>query len=108
MKTPSIERRQHVVFITDNSEYHCRNRECVGVRDRETGIWDTKHPALRSKLLGGMLDNTGVSHIPVVGYRLLFSGKQMVMTSYLKIMCRPPKESTTAYVSLMRSGLICA
>ena len=31
------DRRRHVVYLTRNSEYHCRLNECVAVRSRSDG-----------------------------------------------------------------------
>jgi len=38
------------VFLTRNSEYHLQSHVCVGVRDRRTGHWLEKHPALHRPL----------------------------------------------------------
>jgi hypothetical protein len=38
------------VFLTRNSEYHLQSHVCVGVRDRRTGAWVEKHPALHRAL----------------------------------------------------------
>ena len=31
------DRRKHVLYVTQNTEYHLRNDRCVGVRDLWTG-----------------------------------------------------------------------
>ncbi len=41
------ERRQHVLYVTQNTEYHLRGAECVGVRDLWSGHWREDHPAER-------------------------------------------------------------
>ena len=61
VEVPAVkERRQHVVYITKNSEYHCRRKECVAVRDRNTGRWRRWHAALRGQLLGSIAYQHGV------------------------------------------------
>lgn len=100
------ERRRHVVYVTRNTEYHCRDRECVGVRDRGTGRWVREHPALRASMLGA-LHRSEVRPCPVKGLRLLFAGaEQLVMTSRLLCAGRPEREDIFAYTSLCWSGEI--
>jgi hypothetical protein len=40
------ERRRNQVLVTRNSEYHCRDGACIGVRDRRTRDFVLDHPAL--------------------------------------------------------------
>jgi hypothetical protein len=102
-----LERRRHRVYLTRNTEYHCRDRECVGVRDRRTGEWSRWHKALRGELVGG-LDPTAreVQRQPSIGFRLLFDAGQAVITSRLVNVRRPPRDDTRMYCNLVRSGAI--
>ena len=47
----SENRRQHRMFETLHTEYHLRNDECVGVRDKSSGQWYRDHPALRLRAI---------------------------------------------------------
>jgi hypothetical protein len=48
------ERRHHSVFVTRNSEYHCRDALCVAVRDLQSGEFRSQHPAIGRRMLGGV------------------------------------------------------
>jgi hypothetical protein len=100
------ERRRHVVYITLNTEYHCRDQECVGVRDRRTGRWHRAHPALRAELLGAVAKGKHRLLRPETGRRLLFSANQAVMTSPVTIAGRPDRAAVFHYTSLCWSGEI--
>ena len=100
-----VERRRHTVYLTRNTEYHCRDRECVGVRDRGSGAWLRDHPALRARMLGAVC-RSGMRRDPEKGLRLLFGGCQLVMTSRLITSGRPEREDVFAYTSLCRAGEI--
>jgi hypothetical protein len=100
------ERRQHVVYLTKNTEYHCRDRECVGVRDRSSGHWHREHPALRGRLMGALQQGAPTLHRPREGMRLVFNGSQMVMTTRMLLAGRPDKPAIFSYTSLCRSGEI--
>lgn len=103
---PGLERRRHIVYVTRNTEYHCRDRECVGVRDRGSGCWVRGHPALRASMLGAVRRGE-VQPCPAKGLRLLFTGvEQLVMTSKLLCAGRPEREDVLAYTSLCWSGEI--
>ena len=106
MSVQSKDRRHHVVYVTRNTEYHCRDRECVGVRQRDTGQWRRWHPALRTKLMGRFNEDAKVYRSPRPGYRLIFTGRQTVMTSKLEIFQRPEREAIYSYTSLMAAGEI--
>src|SRR5690349_19424965 len=56
------ERRRHRVFVTLNTEYHCRDGICVAVRDRRTGEFKKTHAALGKHVSGGLRfnDNGGI------------------------------------------------
>ena len=93
------ERRRHVLYRTLNSEYHCRDGECVGVFDRATGRWYRKHPALRARLQG---DESAVN----VGMRLCFRGVLSVRTSRVIGIARPDADALDGYLNRCWSGLI--
>jgi hypothetical protein len=100
-----MERRRHVVYLTKNTEYHCRLKECVGVRDRRTGSWFRDHAAIRSQLLGAVTKQRKPSS-PSVGTRLLFEGSVPIMTSTVDIIGRPDRSAIFSYTSLTWSGTI--
>ena len=102
-----LDRRQNKMFVTRNTEYHVRNRECVGVRDRRTGNWLSHHPALRSYLLGGMDKKAKVFHLPLEGARLVFATRAKdILTSPLEEVYRPEKEAVERYTWRSLSGVI--
>lgn len=100
------ERRHHVVYVTRHTEYHCRQRECVGVRDRRTGQWRPRHSALRSRLVGGSDGVGSYGSQPQVGERLLFMGSESVLTSRVVDAGRPPKGVVWSYSSFSKAGSI--
>ena len=104
-KRPGADRRRHVVYVTRNTEYHLRDSECVGVRDRSSGRWLRAHPALRARMLGAM-SRSGFRRRPANGLRLLFTGHELVMTSKIIGSGRPERDDIFAYTSLCRSGVI--
>ena len=102
----SINRRRHRVFITRHTEYHLREDECVGVRDRESGIWLRDHAALRLRAL--RLPPVGHDHA-WLGRRIQFWGSRAdVLTSTVVEVLRPIKESIPRYVSQHTAGEIVA
>lgn len=100
------ERRRHVVYLTKNSEYHCRSGECVGVRERQSGRWRRWHAAVRCRLAGSVTDGRKLSRNVRVGARLFFEGQRMLLTSELQQTCRPAKGDIWSYAYLCTSGLI--
>ncbi len=101
------ERRRHVVYLTRNSEYHCRFSDCVAVRDRVTGQWDRHHWAVRSHLIGAVIEGKRrLTSRPQPGARLLFEGRRPVLTSRLEMVGRPDKSATFAYCSQAWGGTI--
>lgn len=103
-----LDRRRHIVYFTRHTEYHCRGRECVGVRDRETGRWQRWHGILRSRLVGSVLEEPLVSRRLELGARLVFIGDGTYMTSQLVHAARPPKSVIWSYASLISAGAISA
>ena len=101
-----INRRRHRMFVTNNTEYHLRLDECVGVRDRETGTWHRHHAALRLRAI--QIPPMGHDHC-WIGKRLQFWGTgQDVVTSPVVEVGRPEREVLPRYVSLERAGTIAA
>jgi hypothetical protein len=100
----SADRRLHRVFFTRHSEYHLRGDECVGVRDRDSGVWLTDHAALRLRAL--RLPNMRRS-VEWVGRRIQFWGSRTdVLTSPVIAVGRPEINEVGAYVSQARAGSI--
>jgi hypothetical protein len=106
MSQPIRDRRRHVVYVTRNTEYHCRGRECVGVRERASGRWRRRHPALRGELLGGLGRDGPNLRRPREGLRLVINGQQTLMTSAVVATGRPDREAIFSYTSLAWSGEI--
>jgi hypothetical protein len=106
MGSVTSDRRQHVVYITKNNEYHCRDRECVGVKNRTDGIWQSEHPALRGRLLGGIQNGEATKECPEIGWRMVFGKDTLVMTTQVLFKGRPDRECIFAYTSLCRAGEI--
>lgn len=99
-------RRQHRMFETLHTEYHLRNDECVGVRDKSSGQWYRDHPALRLRAI--QVPSIG-SDAEWVGRRLQFWGEvDDVTTSPVVSVMRPARDSLRGYVSLARAGEIAA
>jgi hypothetical protein len=48
------DRRRHRVFVTRNSEYHCRDGVCLAVLSKETGAFETGHAAIGRQLTAGV------------------------------------------------------
>lgn len=102
-----LDRRQNKMYLTRNTEYHVRNRECVGVRDRQTGHWKGHHPALRSYLLGGMDRKAKVFNLPLKGARLVFANQNRdILTSPLEDVFRPEMLCVERYTWRTRVGVI--
>ena len=98
------DRRRHRIFYTNHTEYHLRDDECVGVRDRETGEWMIDHAALRLRALA-LPDQRSTSDW--IGQRIQFWGRLTdVLTSPVIAVGRPTVEEIPAYVSQARSGMI--
>jgi hypothetical protein len=102
----SNERRRHRMFITSHTEYHLHGDQCVGVRDRDSGLWLLKHAAVRLRAL----------RVPPAGYdddwigkRIQFWGSHSdVVTSPVVAVGRPSRSSVESYVSRACAGEIIA
>jgi hypothetical protein len=97
------DRRHHRVFFTMHTEYHLRDDECVGVRDRESGQWMGGHAALRLRALA-------LPEVPEsthwIGQRIQFWGRATdVLTSPVVAVGRPGLDEIPAYVSQARAGV---
>ena len=86
------DRRIHKVFVTRNTEYHVRNDESVGVRDRRSGEWLRAHLALRSRVSGSIRFNREGGVIlgkgsPSIGESLFFQAavRDLVTSSILAV-----------------------
>jgi hypothetical protein len=89
---------RYVVFLTLNTEYHCRDAVCIAVRNRRTREFDDRHPALGLRMMGGMrlehgtLMSYSLAEEPRIGEWLFFSGgayRSKVRTSALCGIVRP-------------------
>jgi hypothetical protein len=99
------DRRIHRVFVTRNTEYHVRKDTCVGVRDRETGEWLSRHFALNLPVAGAirffesgaMTANQG---LPQVGESIYFeaSGHDLVTSSVVSVE-RPRPDLVSVYTN---------
>ncbi len=96
------ERRRHRVFVTRNSEYLCRDKVCVAVRDRTTGEFEYDHPAIGRHMAGGIrfTEDGGIASFstadqqPSQGESLVFSDGSLendLRTSALLEVQRPPR-----------------
>src|SRR4051812_21879164 len=96
------DRRRHRVFVTRNTEYHCRDGVCVAVRDLRTGQFAPSHVALGRKMSAGLkftpdgsIFSFSPPEAPQVGEQLCFSADvedlhRDVLTSPLTAIVRPP------------------
>jgi hypothetical protein len=75
------ERRRDQVLVTQNSEYHCRNGACIGVRDRRTGDFVPDHPALGKWMAGGMWCSIGGGIESATPPGAIFIGEQICFSS---------------------------
>lgn len=99
---PADNRRRHQVYCTRHTEYHLRDDECVGVKDRGSGLWLLDHVALRLRAL--KIPSPPHAH-EWVGHRIQFWGSNAdVLTSPVTEVGRPEREDVGAYVSQARRG----
>ena len=104
------ERRHHRVLVTLNSEYHCRDGVCVAVRDRRTGHFVARHPALGKHVTGGLrlnkkggIDSAVIGGDPQPGDQVCFETRGddegSVITSPLSAIERPGKDVVRSYTN---------
>jgi hypothetical protein len=95
------ERRRHKLFVTQNTEYHVRDRQCVAVRDLWTGEWRDEHPAVGRRLFGAVRPGVyGLEPLdqPEVDCLLWFeNGENDILTSRLTVVTRPAKRCLRKY-----------
>ena len=106
MSDAPANRRRHRVFATKFTEYHLRDDECVGVRDRESGAWIRHHAALRLRAI--QVPPVG-EDFGWIGRRIQFWGRLAdVVTSPVTEVGRPERWAVAHYVSQERSGEVVA
>jgi hypothetical protein len=102
------ERRHHHVYLTLNSEYHCRDDLCVAVRNLQTGEFVDDHPAIGRRLTGAIRfnDDGGIASFsrcgeqPRPGENLYFSSGPStigVRTTGVRGIQRPPRKIVQRY-----------
>jgi len=102
------ERRRYRVFVTRNSEYHCRDDVCVAVRDVASGDFVNDHPAIGRRMAGGIRFHADGrvrsfsrrGEEPHPGETLFFSDGRRdlaLRTSELRATMRPPKQAVRHY-----------
>jgi hypothetical protein len=97
------------VFVTRNSEYHCRDSICVAVRDRKTGQFRPDHPAIGRHMSGaihfenGNIESFSLPGEPVkTGDTLFFTEGRVDTELHTSPLCdveRPAKEVIRRYGS---------
>lgn len=97
------DRRIHRVFVTRNTEYHVRRDTCIGVRDRQTGMWLQKHFALNLPVAGAIrFFDTGAMRanpgMPQIGESIYFeaAGRDLVTSSVVSVE-RPAVDMVAQY-----------
>jgi hypothetical protein len=103
------ERRHRQVYVTRNSEYHCRDGVCIAVRSKRTGEFEPGHAAIGRRMTAGLRFNdlgavTSASKpgSARVGDQLCFSlvddreSCTEVVTSPLRAIERPPRDVVQA------------
>jgi hypothetical protein len=97
-----LERRRHRALVTRNSEYHLRDGFCVAVRDRRTGRFCERHPALGMRLVLVSSPDGGPSPDHPIGGRAYFLDRTQrnVLTSVVEEVVRPPREAVSAYAAV--------
>lgn len=95
------DRRRHKLYVTQNTEYHVRDRECVAVRDLWSGRWRDDHPAVGRHLFGAVRPcEHGLEPLgePEVDSMLWFeNGENDILTSRLTVVTRPAKRCLRRY-----------
>lgn len=104
------ERRYHRVYVTKNTEYHCRHGVCVAVRDVASGAFLSHHAAL-GRVAGGVVRLQGNGTIGAVapidgaaaGMRVHFSydadDRSGLVTSSIQDVRRPAREIVASYAA---------
>ena len=96
-------RRRHRLYVTQNTEYHVRDKVCVGVRDLWSGRWRKDHPAVGRTLFGAVKPSEfGLEPqaAPSVDSMLWFeNGENDILTSRLTVVTRPQKRCLRHYAA---------
>jgi hypothetical protein len=104
-----VERRHHRVFVTHNTEYHCKDGVCIAVRDRHSGAFLPEHHAIGKRVTGSfeLTPEGGIGAVEPPesmrpGQKLCFSSghgdlEHDILTSALVAVERPPKEIVQRY-----------
>ena len=99
----SKERRIHRVYVTRNTEYHCRAGICIAVKDRNQNLWLLTHKALAKTLTGSVRRNQSGESYPSLehpepGDALFFvAADYELVTSRLESIQRPTKDVVVSY-----------
>ncbi len=86
------ERRVHIIYRTNNREYHVRAGRCVAVRNLGTMVWISNHEAIGMELAN--------EHSPeeTIGRPLEFvSSYAKIRTSRVSEIERPERQTVDAY-----------
>ena len=75
------DRRRHCVFVTMNTEYHCRDRICVAVVDRHTRELERAHHALGRALRGSVRFDDEAGMTATVPPAMPHEGEQLCFAS---------------------------
>ena len=96
------ERRRHRALVTRNSEYHLRDGICVAVKERQTGRFCQRHPAIGMRLvLVSAEEGHGDPALPVGGRAyFLDEGQRNLLTSTVETVVRPAREAVANYVMI--------
>jgi hypothetical protein len=90
-----VERRQHAVVVTRNSEYHVRRGQVVAVRQRGASDWSRSHKALQMRI-DGDVERGWAMPLPGPPMYLVGDGEG-VTTSRVIAVERPSKETVEQY-----------
>lgn len=94
------DRRRHQVYVTQNTEYHVRSGQVVGVRRRGVDAWLDQHAAIAMRIVGTVQRGTWVPRqgMPQAGDRIYLAHAQNdVVTSPVLEVKRPPKTLVSQY-----------
>ena len=94
------ERRRHRALVTRNSEYHLRDGICVGVKERQSGRFCDRHPAIGMRLVLVSATEGHTDPSSPVGGRAYFldDTQRNLLTSTVETVVRPPREALARYI----------
>jgi hypothetical protein len=107
------ERRRRRVYVTQNSEYHCKDGICIAVRDARTGDFVPTHAVLGKRMTGAFVltGGGGIASVSppenaIPGQRAHFSAdaddRRDVVTSSLRSIERPSRAVVAQYEAAIR------